>query len=102
MKKFLLIILAAVTLTACNNATDSSIDTSPDTNTNINTNDTDASEEVTLSESYEGTEDIAENTEGSGERSYRHKNVQTCKRIRYFCPEGERPFSDETGCGCEK
>jgi hypothetical protein len=33
---------------------------------------------------------------------YLYHNPEECTLVKYSCPKGERPFSDEFGCGCEK
>jgi hypothetical protein len=34
-------------------------------------------------------------------RTYQTRDAEVCMRIKYACDEGMRPFSDESGCGCE-
>lgn len=34
------------------------------------------------------------------ERNYIHKDPQACVNLKLNCEPGQKPFSDETGCGC--
>jgi hypothetical protein len=77
MKKVLLAILfASVTLSACGSDTETP-STATDASVTVNV------EAATL------------------EKTYRSRNPQVCKRIRYTCAEGQEAFSDNTGCGCK-
>ncbi|AKM84407.1 TPA: hypothetical protein DCZ46_03590 [Candidatus Campbellbacteria bacterium] len=35
------------------------------------------------------------------DKIYVKNSVEECSVIKYICEEGRKPFSDETGCGCE-
>lgn len=49
---------------------------------------------------------ICEQPKGGGacdarDRDYVSRDPDRCATIRFFCPEGQVPFFDECGCGCE-
>jgi hypothetical protein len=52
-------------------------------------------------ESYPRQCSNGENTWVEEIKNYISKDVSFCMAAKFGCEEGERPFSDETGCGCE-
>lgn len=50
---------------------------------------------------------VAQNKESNSqnnslEKYYINEDPSFCERIKFLCIENYEPFSDETGCGCER
>ncbi|MBU1199860.1 MAG: hypothetical protein KKF46_07725 [Nanoarchaeota archaeon] len=46
-------------------------------------------------------EEACEKEQEQAEKKYEHTNPEICDYVEIKCPEGEIPFFDDNGCGCE-